>query len=170
MCNPVFAIMAVSAVVSAMGAAQQTKAANEAAKFQSQVAANNEQTANMYAEDAITRAQIEADDHRRKIAQVKGDQLASIAASGFDVGQGSALDILGDTAAMGELDILRIKDNGAREAAKYRQQGANFGAEAQLAANSKKSVGLAVGTSLLSSASSGASQYSSYKYNQKGVG
>ena len=166
MCDPVTATLVLTAAtagVTAYGTYKQTQAANAAAEYQSQVAANNQLSANQYAADAEKRAKQEADDHKRRIAAVKADQRASIAAAGFDVGQGSALDILSDTEAAGQLDILRIKDAGDREASKYRQQGANFGAESQLYANSKTSPFLAAGTSLLQGASQFGNQYSQFK-------
>lgn len=165
MCDPVtlLVLTAASTAVSTYGSYQQTKAANKAAEFQSQVAANNQVAAEQYAKDAEKRAAQEANDHKRRIAAVKADQRAAIAGAGFDVGQGSALDILGDTEAAGALDILRIKDAGDREASKFRQQGANFGAESQLYANSKSSPFLAAGTSLLQGASQFGTQYSNFK-------
>lgn len=175
MCDPTggvatMALIAASTAVSAYGAYTQQKAANKAADFQSQVASNNQRTAELYAKDAEKRAAQEASDHKKRIAAVKSDQQASMAAAGFDIGQGSALDILGDTAAAGAMDIARIKDDGARKAAQYRQQGSNFGAEAQLYANSKSSPFLAGATSLLQGASQFSSSYDTWAYRKKTAG
>lgn len=170
MCEPAtiaLTIMAVGTAVSTVSSFQQQKAANKAAEFQAAVATNNQIAANQYAEDAKRRAAQQASDHRKRISAVKADQTAAMAAAGFDVGQGSALDILGDTAAAGELDILRIKDAGEREAAKFRQQGSNFGAEAQLYANSTSSPFLAAGSSLLAGASKFSTAYAGYSQNKQ---
>lgn len=170
MCDPVTATLVLTAVstgVTAYGAYKQQQSTNAANKFQAQVAANNQISAEAYAKDAERRAAIEASDHKKRIAAVKADQQASIAAAGFDIGQGSALDILGDTAASGAMDLLRIKDDGARKAAQYRQQGSDFGAEAQLRANSNSSPFLAAAPSLLSGAASFSGKYADYKYLKK---
>ena len=52
--------------------------------------------------------------------------------AGAGIDSGSALGILGDTAVLGELDALQIRDNAAREAWRFQVQGANDQAQAGL--------------------------------------
>lgn len=126
------AATAASTVVGFMGSMQQGRAAQAQANYQAAVSRNNAQMAEWQAQDAIKRGQIEEDQHRRKVSQFIGTQRVGFGASGFDLGDETAVDILGDTAAMGEYDALTIRNNAAREAWGYRVQGSNYTAEANL--------------------------------------
>jgi hypothetical protein len=126
------AATAASTVVGFMGSMQQGRAAQAQANYQAAVSRNNAQIAEWQAQDAIKRGQEEEDQHRRKVSQVIGAQRAGFGASGFDLGDATTIDILGDTAAMGEYDALTIRSNAAREAWGYRVQGSNYMAEAGL--------------------------------------
>lgn len=131
---PAIAIAATiaSTAVGVMGSIQQGKAAQAQANYQSQVAQNNAQISEWQAADALKRGKVEEDQHRRKVSQLIGSQRASIGASGFDLGDETSVGIVGDTAAMGELDALTIRNNAAREAWGYRVQGSNYTAESGL--------------------------------------
>jgi len=87
------------------------------------------------------------------VAQLIGKQTAAQAANGLDVTFGSPLDLIVDTAVMGELDALTIKKNAYREEQDYRQQGNNYRAEAGMqqaaAKNAKKQGIFAAGGTLL---------------------
>ena len=67
-----------------------------------------------------------------KTLQAVGSQQAAMAANGMDVTQGTSLDIIEDTAAMGELDALQIQTNYERKALAYEQQGLNFSNESRM--------------------------------------
>ena len=113
---------------------QQDAAAAQAAQanYQAQVAENNQITAERLAVDAEQRGEIEVRRHRQQVEQLKGRQVAALAASGVDVASGSPLDILSDTAGLGALDEQTIRDNAAREAWQHRVQASNQGAQAGL--------------------------------------
>lgn len=149
--------------MSVMGSIQQGKAAEAQANYQAQVSANNAQVAKMQAEDAIKRGKQEEEEHRVQVRRMLGAQRAGIAGSGFDLGDATSQDILGDTAAMGEFDALQIRSNAAREAWGYEVQGSNFTAEAQLQRARGKSARQAsywqAGGDLLSGASKFGTQY-----------
>lgn len=121
-----------SAGVGAVGAIQQGNAAAASANYQAKVNQNNAILAERNAEDARKRADVGVEDHRRQVAALKGRQTALMAANGLDVTSGSPLAILADTAQMGELDAVTIRNNGEREALGYESQGMNFRAESQL--------------------------------------
>jgi len=94
--------------VSAIGQIQQGQAAQKAADFR---AKNNA----MLAEDALKRGAEEEEAQRRKNNALLSRQKAVMAAGNVDIGSGSPLNILGDTAMLGELDAMRIRDNSKRE-------------------------------------------------------
>ena len=63
---------------------------------------------------------------RLKTASVIGSQKAAMAANGVDVTQGTAVDVISDTAAMGELDALQTQYNYEAKARGYEVQAGNF--------------------------------------------
>lgn len=95
------------------------------------VANRNAQQAEIMAKDAIARGEQKADQERRKVAYKIGGQRVGLAASGIDVGSGMGIDIIGDTALLGELDVQITRQNADREAAGYRNQAVNFKHEAR---------------------------------------
>ena len=136
---PIISIVAtgLGTAVSALGAARHASAQRNQAQYQARVAENNAITANRLAEDSIQRGRIEEQRNRQQTRQLQGRQTAALAASGVDVQSGSALDVISDTAALGEIDALTIRDNASREAwqrrvqaQEFTQQGALFSAEA----------------------------------------
>lgn len=136
MCEPTTIISIGSTVLgTAMQMAAQSQAASAQAaqaNYQAQVAENNRITAERLAADAEERGEIEVRRHRQQVEQLKGRQVAALAASGVDVASGSPLDVLADTAALGAQDELTIRDNAAREAWRHRVEASNQGAQAGL--------------------------------------
>ena len=135
MCGPL-AIVAVAAVISAAAAGystyQQAKSAKEQAHYQSAVANNNKIIADRAADDSIKRGAVEEQRKRQDIELLKGKQIAGFAGSGTDLSSGSVFDVVGETAALGELDALTIRSNYARESYEKRVQGMNYGAQGLL--------------------------------------
>jgi hypothetical protein len=62
---------------------------------------------------------------RLRTAQLKGTQRASLAASGVDLGEGSAARVLATTDYMGEVDARTVQANAARSAFGYQVQANN---------------------------------------------
>lgn len=93
------ALAIVSTVVSALGAISQANAASDAADYNAQIATQNAQIAQQQGQAAAA-AQDKA--ARQKI----GLMVANYGASGIDVGSGSPLDILRDSASTAKLDNL----------------------------------------------------------------
>jgi hypothetical protein len=127
---------------------------------QSQQAKHNAKVGELQARDAEQRGQTAEDQHRRRVRQFAGAQKAQLAAQGVDVGSGSASDLIGDTAALGELDALTIRNNTAREAWGYRAQAA--GARHQAGAAMASGLIGGAGT-LLGGAAGAAAQYRTMK-------
>lgn len=102
----------------ALGAVGQMKAGAEA----KETAAINAQLAENQSTDALARGGIEEGRYRRQIAQIAGAQRAEIGARNVKGGSGTALDLLSDTAQIGEEDALTIRNESAREAWGYKFQ------------------------------------------------
>lgn len=136
MCEPVTITLAVIAVAGIAAASystyQQAKAAKEQAHYQSAVANNNKIIADRAAEDSIKRGAVEEERKRQDIELLKGKQIAGFAGSGTDLSSGSVFDVVGETAALGELDALTIRSNYARESYEKRVMGMNYGAQSLL--------------------------------------
>jgi hypothetical protein len=149
--------------------AQAASAAQAQARYQAQVAQQNQEIARRQAADATQRGQVAEDNRRRQTALQIGQQRAGLAAQGTDF-TGSETDILGDTAAAGELDARTIRANAAREAYGYQVQGMGYANEVGLqytrAANSTYSPNyLGAGASLLSGASTLADKWRRFQQN-----
>lgn len=85
------------------------------------------------ARDATERAAVEEQRTRRQTAQLEGRQRALMAAGNVDLGSGSPLLILADTAQFGEMDAQTVRNNGVREKRYYEEEarlGRMGGAEA----------------------------------------
>jgi len=158
------ALSAVGTVAGALGQIGQQNAqalaasANAAqAIYQSQIARQNQQHLEWLAADARRRGQVKEEGRRRLTEQKIGKQTAALAAQGTDL-EGSPTDILGDTAAAGEMDALTARAAAAREAYEYQVTGVRYNnsgvLETNRALNSNYQPNyLGAGASLLSGAS-----------------
>lgn len=109
MCDPVtWGVIAVTTLTAA-GQIQQGRAIGKAGEA-------NARIQEILAADAIARGKADEASQRRKTAAFKGRQAAAFGASGGEINTGSSLEILADTAQIGELDALRIRSNAEREA------------------------------------------------------
>ncbi len=137
----------------AYGAYKEADAQKQSAQFDAKVADQNAAFADRQATDAQARGRLEVDARRRDISQLRGQQRAGIAASGADVGAGSALDIQRDTSYLGDIDTAVIRGNAEREAYASRQDAQNFKANARMSRARAKGIspGAAAGTTYLSS-------------------
>jgi hypothetical protein len=86
------------------------------------VAGQNAKIATMRAREAARRGEFEADRFRRDTKRTIGAQRASMAGQGVAVDSGTALEIQEQTAEIGELDALEIRNNAAREAFGYKTE------------------------------------------------
>ena len=143
--------MIASVVVAGASAMQQSSMAKAQAKFQQKVAQNE-------ALDARQQADVAEDEKRRAIAQTIGSARARQAANGLlvnDTADSTNVSLIDDLIVAGELDILRIRDNGERKARGMDTQAELFKSQA---ANEKPL--LAGGSAALAQ---GVSSYASYK-------
>lgn len=135
MCDVAIASMVMTGVGTLMQMSAQSQAASAQAaqaNYQAQVAENNRITSERLAADAEQRGELDVRRHRQQVEQLKGRQVAALAASGVDVASGSPLDVLADTAGLGAIDAQTIRHNAAREAWQHRVQGSNQRNQAEL--------------------------------------
>ena len=134
--NTMLAVGAVATVASTVlgtvSSVQQGKQQQAMYNYQAQVAEENAKIANKNAANERQTGIEEARLQRMKTLQAVGSQQSAMAANGMDVTQGTSLDIIEDTAAMGELDALQIQTNYERKALAYEQQGLNFSNESRM--------------------------------------
>ena len=101
--------------------------------YQSQVAKNNAKIQDQLATDAMNRGEQKEHQARVKAAQEVGYQRAKFGAAGVGVSSGSPSLVLQDTAELGELDSLTVRNNAQREAYGHAVQETNYLAEGELA-------------------------------------
>jgi hypothetical protein len=161
-----------SGVMAAGGAIKQGQAAKAQARYQSQVERNNSQIATWQAQDAVDRGKIAEQRQRLQVARLAGTQRATFGSSGVELSSGSPLDVLMDTAQLGELDALTIRSNAEREAYGFRAQAGNLTAQSgltQLAGRDAVQASyIGAGSSLLSSAATAGDRYATYRYYRGG--
>lgn len=119
MCDPTIAtiLTVASTAFSAFSAHQQSKDAADMMEVRQGIALQQ-------AADARDRGQVAEEAHRRKVMQFKGTQRATLASNLVELDSGSASDLQADTAMLGELDALTIRNNAEREAYYYESQAA----------------------------------------------
>lgn len=149
--------------LSAASAVTSAGAAYQGARDQKAVANYNARVAEQNAQDAIRQGDEEAAKIRRNYAQVAGQQRAGFAANGIDAGFGSAADALDQTDFFSQVDQGVAKSNGQRAAWNARAQKKGY----EFQASSIKP-GLVAGATLLTSASSVADKWNSFKASKKG--
>lgn len=187
MCEPTtlavasLAMTAGSAVMGAVGSAQQSAAHATAARqqaaaaqYQAAVAENQRRVLKWQADDALKRGEIAEEQRRAKTRIQIGAQRAALASMGADINDGSSLDIIGDTAEVGEMDALTIRSNAAREAYDRRIMAASAGGDAAMQRYAAASLSsradsidgnswIGVGANLISGASSVSDKWLQYK-------
>lgn len=111
---------------STVGAYKKSSGEQQGYQFQSTIAKKNAAIAEMQSKDAMLRGVKDEQNVRMRTAQVASTQRASMAARGIDIGEGSPLNILTDTAFMGERDALTARDNSAKEVWGFQTQAQNY--------------------------------------------
>lgn len=134
-------------------------------EYQASLLEQNATVAEQQAADAIARGAEEEAYHRAGVRKLIGAQRAAIGASGVDIGSGSALDVQLESARLGAIDEITIRNNAAREAWGYKVEAVNYRSQAILgkyaAKNQAQSLRNQSWGTLLSGATSLAGMYSS---------
>ncbi|WP_019646201.1 hypothetical protein [Novispirillum itersonii] len=118
--------------MSMYGQMQQGQAAKAQANYQAQVAERNKQVLEYQAQDRAEQGQLQEEQQRLKVRQLMGTQRAALSASGVTLDDGSAVDLLTDTAAIGEMDAQTIRHNTAKDLWAIRNQQQGLDAESTL--------------------------------------
>jgi multidrug resistance efflux pump len=111
MADPITILTIASTAVSAMGAIEQGKAAQQEANARAQANIYNAKVKEMQAGIERQQANAREEQQRRRARQVLGQQRGAIAESGVGF-IGSALDIAEESATRAELDALTIRYEG----------------------------------------------------------
>ncbi len=140
--------------MSAYGAYANAQSQKDQANYQSAVARNNKIISDRNARDITRQGEDEANRYRAKVRRMSAEQTVGLAGQGVDVTEGTSIDLLADTAELGEFDAQTIKSNAGREAYNARVQGMNFEAQAGLykAKADAQSPAFSAGTTLLAGA------------------
>ena len=123
---------AISASTSIVAAAQQAKSLQAQYDYQAQIAQRNAKIAQQNASQKRQEGIEEAREKRIQTAQRIGLQRATMAAGGIDSTQGSALDVLEDTAMIGELDAQKTLYNKESQAIALEETAKNYNNQANL--------------------------------------
>lgn len=147
-----------SAVMGAIGAAQQGKAAAQQAQYQAAIARFNQQVALQNRDYAYAKGETEAQIFGRREAQRMGQIRARIGASGVDIGGGSPQDVISSQQLLTRTDMAQIRANAARAAYGEEIKGVEASAQASMysaaAKNIEGAIPFQVAGSLLSGAAS----------------
>lgn len=132
MCDLGLALTIGATLIGAGGQIQQAQATAKANRYNAEVQDMNARLSERRARDAIERGAQEEQRKRFEISRLQGQQRAAMAANGVDLTFGSPLDTIVDTATLGELDALTIRQNSYREAYDHRVDAVNRRAGANL--------------------------------------
>lgn len=149
----------VGTLASAGGALIGGMAAQNAAKYQNQVAQMNAKIAEDNAKRAIERSQIEQQDQDMMTRAELGQQEALQAASGLSLEGGSQMLTRKSAAMLGRRDALNVRQGGELEKYNYLTQAANARAEGELAKAKGKSALVGSYFNAFGSLASGANEY-----------
>lgn len=117
----VFALTSLGEIANtAIGGFNESRAITMQSNMEADQFQRNADYADFKAGDAKIRGDKEALETKKKTKTLIGRQRAAMAAQGIDIGSGSALDIQMETAELGAMDALTIKNNAFREAMGYR--------------------------------------------------
>jgi len=127
MCTPMASLAAqgAGAASQAVGSYYQAQGQRANLRLQAEMAEINAKTIDQQAASALLAGQREEQRSRLSTAGLKGAQQARLAASGVDLGEGSAVRTLTDTDVMGEIDANTIAANAVRAAWGYRAEATN---------------------------------------------
>jgi hypothetical protein len=157
------------AVSSAIGAYASVKSTKANLRMQAILNGINAQSAERTADSTLAAGQHEEQASMLRTAQLKSTQQAQFAASGIDLGEGSAARVLTSTDVMGAIDKNTIAANAVRSAWGYRTGAVSASNQGLMesASAASMSTGIAGGTSLLGSAGQVAQNW--YMLNKQGA-
>jgi len=124
----------------AIGTYYSAKSQQDNLKFQAEMAKINARMAETQAQHIMDEARSAIAQVGYKAGKIKSAQRATMAASGVQLGVGSAREVVATTDIMKEVDSLTINANAVRAAGSARMQGANYSAQAAMASGSASTI------------------------------
>lgn len=122
----------ISSVVSGVGAIAQGQAAKSSANYNAALAENNAKIASQNATWAAQSGEQKVAQRQSKTRAEAAAIATNQAASGIDIGSGSALDVKTSAAQLGELNAINIRSDAARQAYGFQTEQASDLAQASL--------------------------------------
>ncbi len=122
----------VSTTMGVVSSVQSANATQAQMNYQADVNKKNAKIAQSNADQKRQEGIEESRLQRIRTLQKIGSQQTAMAANGIDVSTGTALDVIEDTSAMGELDALTTRYNAETQAQAYERQANNFNNQANL--------------------------------------
>ena len=119
-------------ILSTVGAMRQSQAVKDKANYDAAVQRNNAIIAERKAVAIEKKGELEAAQKRLQTKQLKSHQLVTLAGQGIDVADEDVVNLLAETAELGELDAQAIRSDAAREAYSVRVQKTGFETQAEL--------------------------------------
>lgn len=132
MCSPA-ALPLVAAGMSAAGSLVGGMQALAQGNYESSIARQNVRLENERANESTLRGREEARNLYRRVSEVKGQQVAAMAANGIDVGYGSGLRTQQDTALLAQEDADALYRNVSERTRGFDIGASNFAAEGRAA-------------------------------------
>jgi len=152
----------------AQSAQLQEKSQASSLQFQSDMDALNARNAEISAQSILEQGKTQVQQYTMQYGQQRANTVANQAARGIALGEGSSKEVLASMDLVKDLDVLNINSNATRAAWAERTSGTNYANKSLLDRTSAQNLrtsadsispGLAVGTSLLGSATGVASQW-----------
>lgn len=159
MCITAGAISIISTLASVAGTVVGGMAQVQAQRAQEMQNRNNAIIAQRNAADSRARGVVAEQDVQLRTRAMKGRQVNILAEKAIDLGNSTALDIIGDTAMFGKMDALTTRNNAEREAIAYEGQQMNFLAQADQNRMAASAAMFGTGASLFQTALGGYSDY-----------
>lgn len=159
MCIDPGSISLISTLVSVAGTAVSGIAQVQASRAAAQQSENNAIIAKRNAADARARGVEAEHEVQLRTRAMLGKQRNILSERNIDLANGSALDILGDTAMFGKLDALTTRGNFEREAIGDEAQSYNFSAQADQQRRQASAAMFGTGASLFQTALGGIVDY-----------
>ena len=119
-------LMAITLAMTAAAGAYSADASKKQGQYQQEVADQNAELSEFKAQQAATIGSIQEERARSRAQQIVGQQRAALASQGVDLGSGTAVDLVSETALFGEEDALMTRFNAMNEAWGLRAQAVDY--------------------------------------------
>lgn len=129
----VLALTAVNAATDIYTSYTKSQAQKQQGQYEQQMDNASARIADLNAEDATERGNVNADRVAAKGVQVQGDQVAGLSGQGVDVNSGSPADLESDTGRLSTMDAMTVRNNAWREAWGYKTTAIDDRSQGQLA-------------------------------------